>query len=186
MNIYIPQHLREIKIIDNLCRMIEGYADKFDPGRTSFDDYREYLKSDPVKNFISLCIKDPVQRENETPAELLERYRDYINYISKCFYSVKGTQVVFEYMRRYLDKLEVGEEVIYNGETLSISLKNVELSDEFIFQDALRKFLNALLYFKDFSINNNHVTLNIRSDIKNYIATGLVQYKEFLLEEVML
>ena len=60
MKIYIPKHLRNIEIIDQLYRMIEDYEEQYSSvvstQQGSFDDYYIYSGSDPVKNFLRLCI----------------------------------------------------------------------------------------------------------------------------------
>ena len=52
MKIYIPKHLRNIEIIDQLYRMIEDYEEQYSSvvstQQGSFDDYYIYSGSDQI------------------------------------------------------------------------------------------------------------------------------------------
>ena len=57
MKIHVPIHLRKIEVIDQMCKMIEEYGENFYIDTTdSFENYYYYLKLDPVKRFLNLCI----------------------------------------------------------------------------------------------------------------------------------
>jgi hypothetical protein len=176
MNLYIPKHLRRLRIIDNMCRLIQVYSDDYLEDRTTaFDNYRYYLKIDPVKRFLHFCInswEDNSNGENEN-------YESVIKYLSKLFYSVKGTIKVLEYMKRYLN-LKITRET-YSIQVLSFTLEEVTLTDidEKIFYDALLDFLEALLYFKTADIKIELIKLYISNEPNNCIGTGIITYEEY-------
>lgn len=177
MNLYIPKHLRNLKIIDNMCQMIQDYADNYIVDREeAFDNYYYYLKVDPVKRFLHFCINKWDEDDEEHKDE---NYDSVIKYISKLFYSVKGTVKVLEYMKRYLN-LKITN-LIYSVEVLSFTIEEVTLTDidEKIYYDALIDFLNALLYFKSVNIRIELIKLNLSNELKNYIGKGVITYEEY-------
>lgn len=174
MNLYIPKHLRKLKIIDNMCNMIQEYVDEglLEDRTTAFDNYYYYLKVDPVQKFLRICI-------NSWDDERKENYDSVIKYLSKLFYSVKGTVKVLEYMKHYLNMKITNE--IYSVQILSFTIEEVTLTDidEKIFHDALIDFLNALLYFKSVTIRIELIKLNLSNSLNNYIGAGTITYEEF-------
>ena len=172
MEIYIPENLKKITVISQLCTMIEGYAGYYeeDP-RDSFDDYDFYLSHDPVKAFISLCI--PI-----ADGESEEHYITVNNYLSRMFYSVKGTRLVLEYMKKFLDlKFTEGKEIIYRpGQKIEFSLDTIPVNDAYLFRDLLEGFLNALLYWSVLDVNVAKVELKVENTIKSYIQGGAITY----------
>lgn len=172
MKIYIPNHLKKLEIIDQLEKMINEYSNYYINPTSSFDDYLYNLKNDPVKRFISICIpENSINLENQT-------YENVINYISRLFYSVKGTIKVFTYMKRYLGLNFIGE-VIYTTRYIEINLSEITLSDENLFYDSLTDFLSALLYFQDLKTNIDIINLELVGEISNSIGSNLKCYKKF-------
>lgn len=171
MDIYVPPHLKKIPLINQMCQAIEGYAEYYEDYSSNFDDYRYFLKLDPVKRFLSLCIPQGDIDDDE--------YELRINYISKLFYSVKGTNKVLEYMKRYLSSLDIQGDIIYTINYIEINLGNVCLDDEVLFYQCLDDFLKELLYFEKISINSNVVNLKISSKIDNIINAGITVYSSF-------
>lgn len=178
MNIYIPQHLRKIGVIKQLCQMVQAYGDPENPyyleATGAFDNYKYCLKLDPVKRFLSLCIPESKYIDSD------QDYDAVLSYLSALFYSVKGTLKVFEYMKKYLG-LEFQGEIVYTTKYVEFSLKNLKVDDESIFSEAMRDFLNALLYFQEFIFNSNIIGISIESEIKNKLSAGIITYH---LEEV--
>ena len=158
-----------------MCKLIQEYVNsgKLEDRTTAFDNYYYYLKVDPVKRFLHFCIDKWEDGERE------ESYESVITYLSKLFYSVKGTVKVLDYMRRYLNLNII--ELIYTVEELSFTIEVVNLVniDEKIFYDALVDFLKALLYFKNLNIKIELINLNISNELYNYLGTGVVTYEEF-------
>ena len=91
MIIYIPKHIRNIGVVNTMCELIEGYNGSV--YESNFNNYYYYLNTDPVNRFLHICIS-----ESDIGNE--EKYNNVINYISKLFYSVKGTLKVFDFMKK--------------------------------------------------------------------------------------
>ena len=140
MKIYIPEHLRKIDIINQLYLMINEYSITYGSnnqyGQTSLSDYQKSLSSDPVKNFIKLCISETNIREDED-------YEEVINYLSKLFYSVKGTIKVFEYMSKFLE-LDLDGDIIFDSKEVTINFKSLNVSNESLFYNSLKIFILRL------------------------------------------
>ena len=195
MDLYIPEHLRRIGVIKQLCTLIEGYANSdyyVENTSDSFDDYDFALKVDPVKKFLGLCLPEDVVYEvgswvwNEETEEYVrvpwdkdtQDYEMVINYISKLFYSVKGTTTVLTYMKRYLGLKIVGD-ILYTPHHIEFYVDELEVEDEGLFRDALEDFLSALLFYEELNVNFGQVVLPIRSDIKSYMNGGAVCFRYY-------
>lgn len=173
MKIYIPKHLRNIELIDQLYRMIESYEEQYTQSQKgSFDDYYVYSGSDPVKNFLRLCIP-----ESSLPAD--QDYEEAINYLSKLFYSVKGTIQVFNYMIQYLP-LDFDGEIIYDSGEITVNFENLSVENESLFYELLKGFLDALTYYTRLNTNigSGSIDLIIQSKFQNYIGANLRSYNK--------
>lgn len=168
MNIYIPSHLRKIGVIGKMCEAIQEYANYWEDTESSFDDYYYYLKIDPVKRFLNLCI-------SEDSIVSGENYETVINYLSRLFYSVKGTVKVFEYMRRYLG-LSIQGEIIYTTKYIEITLAEISLSDEERFITCLSEFLSALLYYGELRLHVGTINMSLSSDIRSLVSGDVIGY----------
>ena len=170
MKIYIPKHLREVGIFRDLGRMITAYEESYIPPVTSFDDYQSFSKIDPVLRFVSFCITEEDQPED---------YESVLEYVTRMFYSVRGTRKVFEYMKRYLGIRFKGEPV-YTVRTISFSIENSSEYDASLFSTYLIEFLNYLLYFE--SINYKPSSdLTITEELDFYCGVGVKTYKLYKL-----
>lgn len=156
MKIFIPPHIRKIGVVQDLCSLITGYAElklNQEKEKDSLDHFYYYktLSYDSVKSFIGICKSYNNQNDNS----IIE---SEINYITNLFYSVKGTIKVFEYLTRFLDiVLDDYNYDIRTGE-LYINLNvdtynNIFMKDEETFKNSFEKFLKAVLYIKNLSIN---------------------------------
>ena len=173
MKIYIPEHLKKIKLIRDLCKMISEYSEHYySDNSSSFNDYYYYLKKDPIQKFLSLCIT----KDNIAEGQDLE---EVIKYISRLFYSVKGTSKVFDYMKKYLG-LSISGNIIHNSNYIEITLTSVNLNDEGGFVDAFRDFLEALLYFRELNIVIPEVNLQLKGNIDSEFGGEAVVYKVFV------
>ena len=161
MIIYIPKHIRNIGVVNTMCELIEGYNGSV--YESNFNNYYYYLNTDPVNRFLHICIS-----ESDIGNE--EKYNNVINYISKLFYSVKGTLKVFDFMKKYLGLRIKDDNIFYNVRELRFTIEEVTLSeiDENIYYEALIDFLEALLYFGSASITIDLINLNISNTLKNY------------------
>jgi hypothetical protein len=175
MKIFIPRNLSNIEIISQLSKMIDGYEKYYEETEGSFDNYYYYLKNDDVKRFIGLCITEEDINNTQEHSEVL-------NYISRLFYSVKGTPLVFDYIEKYLGiKLN---NVTYTAETISFEIEEIKTYNINVFINSLRNFLNALLYFGELSSTLEMINLIIKGEIHTNVSTGIIRYKEFIIEKI--
>lgn len=178
MNIYIPKHIRKIGVVSKMCELIEKYAESgmyVDNTLDSFNNYYYYLKTDPVNRFLHFCISETTWNDEHSG----EDYESCISYLSRIFYSVKGTYQVLEYMKKYLG-LEITD-IIYTVNTLRFTIKEITLTeiDERVFYNALIDFLNALLYFRKAEIKIELINLHLGNSLHNFTGACIVTYKEY-------
>jgi hypothetical protein len=177
MNIYIPKHIRKIGVVSKMCELIEKYAESgmyVDNMLDSFNDYYYYLNTDPVNRFLHFCI--PETTWNETHPN--EDYESCISYLSRLFYSVKGTFQVLEFMKSYLG-LDI--EYKYTVKNLKLTIKEITLTeiDEKVYYDSLVDFLKALLYFQNVEIKIELIKLHLGNTLHNFTGAHIVTYKEY-------
>lgn len=170
MKVYIPSHLESLEIIRQMKLMINEYSKYYVDALNPFDDYYYSLKSDPVKRFINICLtKESISTSQD--------YEEVINYISRLFYSVKGTIKVFDYMKKYL-KLEFEGDLVYSTKYIEFKLINLTLNDENLFYESLVEFLDTLLYYQELRININSIDLKLTGEINSEIGSTLVKYNK--------
>lgn len=179
MNIYIPKHIKNIPVVSKMCDLINAYNNSgmyYDSNsQDPYNDYYYYLKTDPVARFLHFCLHT-TNWEEEHPGE---DYESAIYYLSKIFYSSKGTYGLFDLMSRYLGFKIVSVE--YNGWRLRLTIDSVTLSDidEITFFNAFYDFLNALLYFGGCDIDIENINLLISNTLITRIGATLKTYKDF-------
>ncbi len=175
MKIFIPKNLTNIEIIHQLKEMIKGYAEYYEETQGSFDNYYYYLKNDDVKRFIGLCIK-------EEDLDSTQKYSEVINYVSRLFYSVKGTPLVFDYIESCLGiKLH---NITYTAETISFDIEEINVNNINTFIGSFRNFLNALLYFGELRSTIEVINLIIKGEIHSNVTSGIIRYKETIIENI--
>lgn len=178
MNIFIPKHIEKIGVVNKMCELIKAYTESpyYINVEDSFNNYYYYLNTDPVKKFLHLCIKDNTTWEEKHPNEDFE---SVINYITRLFYSVKGTCKVFEFIKKYLD-FEITD-IVYTVKNLSFTIREVTLIDidEKIFYDSFIEFLSTLLYFDKINIRIELINLWISNKLTNYTGANIVTYKDY-------
>ena len=168
MNIYIPQHLKKIGIFSDMCKMIEAYAQNYEDPTSSFDSYQSYMKIDPVMRFIGYCIKEV--REDQD-------YQVVLEYLTRMFYSVRGTRKVFDYMRRFLGINFIGEPV-YTIKSISFTLDSSLVGEDIsLFNRYLTEFLNYLLYYESLSYRIDGLGLEIKDNLEFYGGIGVITFK---------
>jgi len=173
MRIYIPQHLKSLGIFSDLIKMVTEYEKGYKDPTSSFDDYQSFMKIDPVLRFVSFCI---TQKEGQSQ----EDYRTILNYVTRLFYSVRGTRKVFDYISRYLGIEFVGNPV-YTIKYISFSIKNNrEWYDVSLFNDYLLEFLNYLLYFEKLNYKVD-LGITIEENKEFYLGVDAVTYKIYRL-----
>lgn len=170
MKIYIPPHLLKIPLIKNLSDLIQTYSEE-KSGQGEWED--NWLdRNDPVIKFLKICItKDIIDTTSQD-------LNSIIGYLTKLFYSVKGTSKVFDYVKKYLGLSIVGD-ISYSVRSLSIRISNVSQTDETTFSTSLEEFLSALLYFKEFHLEMDGVELTIKSSINNNVGGESMTYSSF-------
>lgn len=169
MRIYIPEHLRKVGIFRDLTRMIAEYEKGYEDPTGSFDSYQSYMKIDPVIRFIGFCIS----------SETIQDYQVVLEYITRLFYSVRGTRKVFDYMSRYL-RIEFIGEPVYTTKSVSFSIKNnPEWSDISLFNRYLTEFLEYLLYYESLSYNIEGLGLTVSDDLDFYCGIGAKTFKRY-------
>lgn len=174
MRIYIPQHLKKLGIFRDLGRMVEEYEKTYQNPTSSFTDYQNYMKIDPVLRFVSFCIK---QEDGQTD----EEYIAILNYVTRLFYSVRGTRRVLDYVGRYLGIKFIGNP-IYTVKTISFSIANqTEWYDVSLFNSYLLDFLSTLLYYESISYKVD-LNLEITETKDMYMGIGLKTYKIYKIE----
>lgn len=168
MIIYFPKSVLELPLIKKAAEMLNAHAEEYDIPKL---DLKETVILDPVKNFLSLYLKN----------------EEDINYFAQTFYSVKGTKKVIEFLYKY-GFLNSECKVIYKSskrlqitlrgiiKTINLKFQNEEMtirefdrdtsgseidycSKEFI--NRFREFLKALLYFGFLDININSLTISV-------------------------
>lgn len=169
MRIYIPQHLKKLGIFRDLGRIIEKYESEYEDSASSFDSYQSYMKIDPVLRFVNFCIKkEDSQSEDE--------YQAILDYVTRLFYSVRGTRRVFDYMSRYLGIKFVGSPV-YTIKTISFSIANdTSWYDISLFNSYLLEFLDCLLYYEELNYKVDF-GINIKETKDFYFGLGALTYK---------
>jgi len=168
MEIFIPNHLRRIVVVEQLYEMIQEYSENYyEDVTSSFDDYQYYQKLDAVKRFIGMVYEKPDDISDE-------EYESIVNYLSRLFYSVKGTLKVFDFIEEYLD-LEI-EDLSYTIRELSITIKNLDTTDVTKFYENLEEFCAALLYFEEFNATIETINLVVDSEIITKVSADVIPY----------
>lgn len=172
MRIYIPDHLKKLGIFNDLARMIVEYEKTYKDPTTSFDSYQSYMKIDPVIRFIGFCISQENQGQD---------YQVILEYITRMFYSVRGTRRVFEYMSRYLGIEFIGEP-IYTVQLISFTLKNNPMwYDISLFNRYLTEFLNYLLYYEKLSYSIEGLGITVEDNLSFYCGIDVKTFKRYVI-----
>ena len=175
MRIYIPQHLKKLGIFRDLGCILEKYESEYEDSASSFDSYQSYMKIDPVLRFVNFCIK---KRDDQTE----EEYQAILDYVTRLFYSVRGTRHVIDYMSRYLGIEFVGDPV-YTIKNISFSIANdTSWYDISLFNAYLIEFLDYLLYYENLNYKVDF-GINITETKEFYFGAGVLTYQLYQLEE---
>ena len=171
MRIYIPEHLKKLGIFRDLGRMITEYESSYVDPQYSLSGYQNYMKIDPVLRFVGFCVK---QKEGQDQ----EEYQAILEYVTRLFYSVRGTRRVFDYIQRYLGIKFIGNP-IYTVKSISFSIANqTEWYDVSLFNTYLLDFLSTLLYYESISYKVD-LNLEITETKDFYMGVGLKTYKVY-------
>ena len=183
MKFYIPEHLKKLKIIDQVSKVVEAYVPKDDSD--SFDDYRWYLQNDPIRRFLGLEKEFPEvniedvedEEEIESAITTLSNYQAEMNYLTKLFYTAKGTKKVIEFAKKFIPSLSQAE-ITYSPDELKININQLaENIDENLYSQYIEGFFNALLIFKRFTCNINQVNIVIDASLSSAIGVGVQAFQ---------
>lgn len=169
MKIYIPRHLLKLPLINQMAQLITEYAKDITEGEEWQDNW--LMRNDPVLKFLYICI-GPESIKDEQDRDSI------ISYLARLFYSVKGTLKVFEYMKKYLG-LKIDGDIAYNVNEISLTVLDVNQTNEENFAESLSNFLKALIYFKDIRLSMGGVDLDIESSISNNVGGSSLTFKIF-------
>ena len=126
------------------------------------------MKIDPVMRFIGYCIKEVPENQD---------YQSVLNYLTRLFYSVRGTRKVFEYMKKYLGIEFVGDP-IYTVNTISFTLSNnIVDSDIALFNKYLIEFLDNLIYYGKLNYYISGLELEVKDRLEFYCGVESITYK---------
>ena len=175
MKIYIPKHLlNRIPIINQLYRMVLGYSTIF--GEEKDEDYYYYYYYDQRLDDVARLIEYLLPNSS----------KEQVNYLSRLFYSVKGTCKVFEYILEYdLFQTNKGEKkdtdtiITYDSQTISITLSSLPDGLTYdVFCEYLEKFLAALVWFENLNISIGSSTVEISGTITTCLLSGSNEYQK--------
>ena len=186
MKIYIPKHLRKLKVVEQLCKMIEKYQTAYyETPVNLYEYYSLQLNNDPVKKFIGICFADSFNEED------LKKSENIVNYFTKLFYSIKGCNVeVLNHLKNDLN-LDIKNIEFLTGENNKTSL-DIELSDfqrkrndEVFFLNLLKEFLYNLILVDDINIKLRESELVIKEEVSYSIQADLriCKYFDISLED---
>lgn len=199
MNIYIPKYLRErVKIVDQLYNMIREYYDEYSKTTEpdSFDQFRFSRRNDYVVRFLDYVIPlkyttaeingETVSVEDKTTRETA------LNYLSKLFYSVKGTYKVLDYLIDYnilnadnnwwdLNNSNSNKvDISYTARSIDIKVDKLpDGLDRELYCDYLEKFLCALLYFEFLTINIGEMSSSMSERTEVHLNRGQSFYQAY-------
>lgn len=181
--IYIPQHLKKIPIISNFYNLLSAYEAE-NPMRTvdtyvigNISEVIEQKKEDPVYYFIWNIVENNYKNFSAN-------YRNnLVTYLTKLFYSVKGTCKVFDFMESRLFLSFSSYPTFENG-NLKFQLKNVIDFNESAstnFSQAIKNFLERLLYFRKSENTYGTVTITVAETFQYKISSNVIPYKTFTI-----
>lgn len=135
-------HLLELPILQQLLCLYEGYLNfYYEVPESSFQNYYTSMGIDPVRDFVEANIGPELEGKEDLD------YENVIDYVTRMFYSVKGTAKVFDYIDRFFPGIRRSGDIIYDGETLSLALVLDSALDNTVeFRKSLLEFLQTLLY----------------------------------------
>lgn len=165
MKINVPKHLIDIKIVNQMYKMMTAYSkmnntsDIINSDITSLEEKAfDYIYE--LLRLIYPANDDPTNR-----------------YLAFRFYECKGTREILSMLERYLG-LVYKEEPKYNINVLELNFESVKGTNIQNFNPALINFLNALLYFNSLFIVIDIFKLYIDGEMSNKSANAFIYYKE--------
>ena len=152
--------------------MLKYYEDNKDATEIENFDQLYYLYSlDPVKRFIEMCITSVGEDQD---------YDQIINYYVNRFYHCKGTQRVLQMMKDFLG-IDFLNEPIYNNSNIVLQISEIKISNISTWSEALKDFLDALLYYDQIQMTIENLRLQIQDTLEGSVGSSLILYKKFKL-----
>lgn len=185
MFVYIPRHLERIEIVSEMTQILRGYIKTYGfSDSKNFDYYYYYYTSDPVKNFIRMCLSQKYVREG-----FFKDLEDVVIddgvlwYLMRLFYSVKGTPKVLELMESELGLEfipdESGNKFVYSDSRIAFNINEINTFNINSFMVAQEKFLGALLYYYDITNYIREANLSITEDLKSSVSLKTWTYTKY-------
>lgn len=181
MKIYIPNHLRRLKIVNQMCKMIEKYQETgyYEEYTDPYKYYYSSVNNDPVKKFIGICLSDRI-----TDVEELE---NIVNYLTKLFYSIKGcNEKIMEYLKTKVGLNILSYKLKKEDSSIGIdieleSIPSVVSNNEKFFMKLLIDFLKSLMLLNTTYIIiktqelviSDRIEVIVQSDLKVFNATKI-------------
>ena len=188
MKIYIPNHLRRLRIVNQMCKMIEKYQETgyYEEYTDPYKYYYSSVNNDPVKKFIGVCLSDTTTGDKAAGIEELE---NIVNYLTKLFYSIKGcNEKIIECLKTKLGLKISSSEFKKEKSLISLdielkSMPTVVSNNEKFFIESFTDFLKSLMLLNTIYIVIKTHKLTISDSIKIAIQTDL---KVFNAEKISL
>lgn len=177
MKIYIPKHLRSLKVVDNLCRMIEEYS-----ATTTETSEKKYYN--PVEKFLRCCNKKEVLYIGVDEKEADDIWEGKIKYYTNLLYCHKGSLYVLEILKKFLEdecdsegnnSASISFEYTYDLTLLKIKMNRIPSTNESTFNNYLKILLDNLLYFDNFILYSED-THDIEVDLSELFKETKVNY----------
>lgn len=183
MIIYIPNHLEKLPIIEQFSKMVQGYSELQQDSLAvsgSFDYYYSYYSNDYIRKFIelSLDLNKDYNDSGSIDSEDSEIRENIVNYLVKLFYSVKGTNKVFEYMKEFLGIEFIGD-IRYTINEVIFEIAEVTTLDISVYIKTMKEFLSALLFYYDLDLIIDLMNLKLKEILSLSVSADIQKYKEF-------
>lgn len=195
MNIYIPKHLRKLKIVEQLCQLIVGYSEykKEEESKdlnTSLDSeyyYNKYktLSYDPVKKFVGICIA--LEEDVENVLKGTTYISEKTNYVTEVFYNLGGSYKIFDMLKTLLDfEFDVNYQIDLGYLQITVSeatYNRVFKINEELYGQSFIDFLSSLLYFKkaEITFEKTNIELEKTNNVVTVINNEPILYNYFNL-----
>ena len=117
------------------------------------------------------------EEEIESAITALNNYWAEMNYLTKLFYTVKGTKKVIEFAKKFIPSLSQAE-ITYSPDELKININQLaENIDENLYSQYIEGFFNALLIFKRFTCNINQANIVIDASLSSAVGVGVQAFQ---------
>ena len=173
MKIYIPSHLRHLKIVNQMCKMIEKYQETgyYEEYIDPYEYYYSSVSNDPVKKFIGLCLSNRF-----TEIEVSE---NIVYYLTKLFYSIKGCGVkIIDNLKTHIGLDILSYEIKTEESSINLYLELASIpevldNNEELFMKLFNDFLKSLMLLDSTNIVIKTLELTISDSISVTVQSGI-------------